>query len=980
MNRKHVSKVGKCISVACLLFACAAVQSCRDEYYFDDTKPDILGPSIYEYLKDAGYTHFKKVIDDLDYDEVLARTGSKTLFVADDQAFMAGIDKAWGVKDTADLTLAQKRIILNSAMLDNAYLLEMLSKMQSVGANAEPIPGQCLRRETSASIADTIGLFFYEDLPKNNPDWDIFNPESKIYKGEPGVRLALDATSSLLLHLTSDYMYQEAVDESDLKKITGRESASMDDMYIYDKKVIKGKSDITCKNGYVHQLDGLLIPPLNMAEELRKNGEEAEEVFARSSVNVDDLDSTTFIFSRMLDRFAVPVPIDKDSKIAETYYLRYPERSGEQLYEKKYYVEGKLESYKDANEVPHAAVGTLLFNPGWNAYESDGTAKERDMAAIFAPSDKALIHYFTEEESGMLLLDRYGKDFVDGYNDVNKGLLESIDRIPLDVLEPLVRNHMQVSFVNTVPTKFDNIVDDARDAIGVDVNDVEKTILANNGIVYVMNKAFRPARFASVIAPVMLDDTLYVFNKMIGEEGYDSYLLAMKSKFSLLVASNKDMVYYDPYTERSRANRDFYQLLRQPVKDPTTGVINWEVKAQKYSQEYNSKTGLYGDTIPPKLNEYVNSKKYYKEILEYNIVLGDMNAKDDCDKGRKYYESKGFGSVKVLRGADGTGPVTAVAGGRQLRQGTAIPLAAVDGSIPNENGWTLRLDGALVQPSIQSVRDVMLDTLYNEYCFHRFFEDLCTPNQTVLSEILGPRDDKNAKEWDKFLVFSTDDNRVVTMFNMFNYTVYVPTAEALEKAYAQGLKTWAQLAEECLEIQALKSDDPTKAVRKAQLKADANLISKFVRYHFQTGSVFVDNIPHSVKTSAGGGKFDEDLEVQYKTAAMNDSTLKLSRVLVQTDNNTLAVCGDFGEGENAKVSECKNVCRVINTDPAAENKKFNVMTRDIVFSSREISKSSYAVVHLIDNFLVYGGKGGIYEYDENGEGHFITYLETEKKK
>ena len=149
MNKKHISKVGKYIGMACLLFACAMVQSCRDEYFYDDREPDFLGSSIYNYLKEQGtFSYFLKVIDDLDYDEVLQRTRSKTLFVADDRAFMAGIKVKWGFDSYGQLTLAHKRIILNNAMLDNAYLLEMLSKMQSTGTNAEPVPGQCLRRET----------------------------------------------------------------------------------------------------------------------------------------------------------------------------------------------------------------------------------------------------------------------------------------------------------------------------------------------------------------------------------------------------------------------------------------------------------------------------------------------------------------------------------------------------------------------------------------------------------------------------------------------------------------------------------------------------------------------------------------------------------------------------------------------------------------------------------------------------------------
>ena len=175
MNKKHVSKVGKYIGMACLLFVCAAVQSCRDEYYYDDREPDFLGSSIYDYLDEQeNFTYFLRVIDDLGEKEVLKKTGSKTLFVADDEAFMKGIWDEWQFTKYEQLTPAHKRIILYSAMLDNAYLLEMLSKLQSTGINAEPVPGKCLRRVTSASVVDTIGLFAYKDLPKNNPDWDIF--------------------------------------------------------------------------------------------------------------------------------------------------------------------------------------------------------------------------------------------------------------------------------------------------------------------------------------------------------------------------------------------------------------------------------------------------------------------------------------------------------------------------------------------------------------------------------------------------------------------------------------------------------------------------------------------------------------------------------------------------------------------------------------------------------------------------------------
>ena len=146
-----------------------------------------MGSSIYDYLDGAGnFTCFLRVINDLGYKDVLQRTGSKTLFVADDNAFMSGIEKEWGFTEYEQLTSAHKRLLLYGAMLDNAYLLEMLSKMQSTGVNAEPIPGQCLRRVTSAAVTDSIGLFFPEDLPRNNEEWINFS----------SIRLALDKTKA----------------------------------------------------------------------------------------------------------------------------------------------------------------------------------------------------------------------------------------------------------------------------------------------------------------------------------------------------------------------------------------------------------------------------------------------------------------------------------------------------------------------------------------------------------------------------------------------------------------------------------------------------------------------------------------------------------------------------------------------------------------------------------------------------------------
>ena len=93
-----------------LLLIGALMYSCSDDYDLPDKTPSWLGTSIYNYLeKQKNYTNTIRLIDDLDYATVLSKTGSKTLFVADDDAFAEFFKKNdWGVTCYEDLTQQQK--------------------------------------------------------------------------------------------------------------------------------------------------------------------------------------------------------------------------------------------------------------------------------------------------------------------------------------------------------------------------------------------------------------------------------------------------------------------------------------------------------------------------------------------------------------------------------------------------------------------------------------------------------------------------------------------------------------------------------------------------------------------------------------------------------------------------------------------------------------------------------------------------------
>ena len=106
--------------VAATLLAASGMQSCQDENLVG--QPTWLNNSIYGWLQEQGnYGYTLRLIDDLDMASVLNQTGSKTLFAADDAAFETFFkENGWNVKNYGQLSLAQKKMLLNSSMVNKA--------------------------------------------------------------------------------------------------------------------------------------------------------------------------------------------------------------------------------------------------------------------------------------------------------------------------------------------------------------------------------------------------------------------------------------------------------------------------------------------------------------------------------------------------------------------------------------------------------------------------------------------------------------------------------------------------------------------------------------------------------------------------------------------------------------------------------------------------------------------------------------------
>ncbi|MDR1122296.1 MAG: fasciclin domain-containing protein [Dysgonamonadaceae bacterium] len=825
---------------------CIYLTSCKDEYFYENNIPTGLGKSIYDYLQNEAYfTDYLRLIDDLEYAEVLAKTGSKTLFVADDEAFKRFYDNnPWNVRGYEDLSLAQKKLIMNSSMINNALLIENLSTIEG------PVDGQVLRRATALSVSDTIPFETGSALP-GNVYWDRFR--------ETGIFLAKDNTPIPMLHFLESQMTAHNITNEDFSILFNGQSRSGDDAYIYNIKV--KQRDIVCQNGYIHVLEEVLIPPSNMAEVILNAPE-------------------TSMFSSFMERFAAPY---YNATLTEQHSLL---GGTDSVFVKGYFAErssivplNSSVSCEDPNG--NAVNNILLFDPGWNRYYSSNVSGsfQTDMAAIFAPSDEALRKYF-ETGAGRPLVERYG----------------SIENIPNEILDKLIRNHTKSSFLGALPSQFHTIVDDAQEKMGVEKSHVDKVYLASNGAVYVMNTVYSPALYSSVMFPATINENMKIFNWAIDQLEFDAYLLSMVNYYSFLLP--EDNFTYIPPTSYKYAPPQAWIFHYQPARN------NMVVYASIHP--YDPDTQAVGDSIGFVTNTAI-LKDHLEDMLDYHIVVGNI------EEDREYYRTKGGGTIRVTHNNNRL----QVAGGGDIARNTTIPVTEIYDQTKETNG---RGNGKTyvvnqpVQTPLQSVYEILSTTKE----FREFFILLQGNDDLWIG------DDARAA---KFGIFYRDASKAgmdvnVRFLNTYHYTLYVPTNEEVQKAIRNGLPTWD-------DVEATNDQDERDAL--------AEKIVRFLRYHFQDNSVFID------KPAIADSTF-------YETATLNNLTKTFYKLKLEGGNYSLKVKTErtLNETDDTKIAHVKK-----------DGGLFNIMARDFKFDTPSpqaatmIETSSYIVIHQIDKCLFF---------------------------
>jgi hypothetical protein len=840
------------MAAAVALVGGVALTSCH-QYDLDEKSPEGWGNSIYSWLDEQGnYTNTVRMIDDLNYQEVLGKTGSKTLFVADDAAYERFFkNNSWGVSKYDDLTPSMKKMFLFGNMLGNSIQLNSLSTIQG-----KPLKeGQAMRRFSELGEWDSVPILKPQDMPVNKY-W-----QRHIDAGKEMVCLEDGTAVPMLLFLEAMLTNNRITNDDYNFLFNYKTDRQAGDASVNGINVVE--DNIRCANGFIHRTAEVVTPLPNMAELIAKKPQVS-------------------LFNKLLERFCAPYPDGKDLAKTERYNYLYNAHV-DTVYTKRFFNEkkgGAVTETPDGRGVP----AKLAFDPEWNSYYSSSNksasegnaAEQRDMAVMMVPSNEAMEEYW----NGI------GKPLSENYG--------SWDDVPDDVIIKLLNVNMLPSFTSSVPSKFDAILNDANDPMGVNIADMDSVWMACNGAIYLTNKVYSPTAYVSVSFPALVNKTMKIMDWAITQCKYNVYLNALGSNYSFFIPTNNALVeYIDPcsygknnlqllsfrWDETKREEERVYAVVYN--YDPITG----ERDSLETTTDYNRIT------------------RCLQDILDTHIVIGKV-----WDGKYTYFRTKNGTGIRVTN-PDNEKDMY-VEGSYQMYEGSRLKVARVYDQrkeVAGGNGKSYVLEGQPIMGTRKTVRDQLAE--YSE--FSKFLELMDGSGLFENIHNLG-----TGNESDNKACGGTN----VSLFNTYHYTVYVPTNESIQNLQNEGkLPTWEQ-------VEAAHEEGNTE-----KATADSIKIVNFLKYHIQDNALYIGAQPET-------GDFETSLFNRTdKRFYMLKTALKDDYIEVE-------------DGQKTKHTVTKK------TDGAGRP-LYNIQAREYLYNSRDaetatnLYTTSSAVIHLIDSPL-----------------------------
>ena len=730
----------------CAVFCLPFLTSCRDDYFYDNEEPEWLGKNVYDYLLDKeNYTTYLTLIDQLGYREILQRTGSKTIFPANDEAyadfFRSHNLSGNGADIVKGMTPSQQRVLFNSTVLNMAYLDNMLANIATSNDGDESGEGIAMVRETSASYLDSI-RYVVKDLLPQTEYWSRFAKQEGIW--------LMDNASRPNVIFTPHFMAKMSLSANDWNLLFPGKPYDSDGFYVNGSHVLSANKNITCKNGYLHIPSEVVYPLENIAEVIA------------SSTN-------TSTFHQLLDKFSAPYFDEEMNKNVHNYYE--DDLLVDSVYVKRYFNDngtGACLQTPDQKDLP--ATHLLYFDPSYNQL-----AVPTDIGVMLVPTNQAMKEYW-ESDRGKFL----------------RSVYSTWDDVPMDVLCKFVKNHQLKSFTSSLPHEWDNLSDQKGFLLNLKSDDIKQSILACNGVVYQTNRVFPPIDYQCAYGPILTSPLTKIMKVAIDDNDalkFHLYLRSLENQYNLLIPIDAAMQEYrDPISWALWA---------------TTGVDKreiWSFKlvgAKIYVDIYNvnedGSKGSLKQTIGATSSEQERIMNRLNDIIDMNIIVADNISEPlsgFVDSGMMQYAlTKGGTIIKVA----GEGGSTTLRGGGDDELG--LPDTKIHEREENiyltENSHTFFTDRILQDPFKSVYATLMGNSEFDE------FYSLLLGDPTVFSYFQDDKDvtpifDQSVTEQ------SSGIGQIVTSFNNYRYTILVPSNEAIRQTFAEdpNLWTWSRISNE----------------------------------------------------------------------------------------------------------------------------------------------------------------------------------------
>ena len=579
---------------------------------------------------------------------------------------------------------------------------------------------------------------------------------------------------------------------------------------------------------------------------------------------------------------------------------------------------------------------------------------------------------------------------------------------------------MKESFNSTVPSKYLSVMNSAQDQMFSQYdteqdfkNAIKQVMVANNGVVYVMNDLISPPDYASVSGPVLTDQTTRVFNAVLHADDnnvtsdygnaplrkfYSTYLLAMQSHFTLFVPVDKGLAehgYVDPVSFNANVpvGRRFWSLKPKESGKKQGAYVSVDGAAYKYNlnsdfavagadKAKDKDTEIKSEATTPVNSDWGKTRRQMLTDMVDQHILVHNDGDEMIDGNRNYYLSRSGAPIHISKLgtniAEGTG--MEVEGGLQVylnnddkaeNDFTCRVEKGYDLSHGYGNGHTFFLERPM-QPTVFNVYQVLCEQMANPNLGYTKFASMCKElvygqNEKLLEKIFPEesKEDTWSTEKQKYAIFAnyTMDKRytasgtnLIRFFNNYRYTIFVPSDEAIDQAINEGLPTLSTIEAFCNEAD---NNVGGKLTEEAKAKAQAmyTCLVNFLKYHFIDQSYFVDKYTDSKVTSS-------------LSACSDDVKNIFIPVAIKHVAGGLEVFDARSTFDNAG-----NVYKDRHVNVKTDNKAlFNQFARDYqtdenAGKAREIKSSSYVVLHTLKDkeFLL---------FDANLEGNFAKRWAT----